>query len=54
MGHDAARVCGLAVIAWNHPSALTILGVALILVVYLVILELLGRNATREPAADTT
>jgi hypothetical protein len=35
----------LVLIAWNHPTALTVLGIGLIVVVYLVILELIGRNA---------
>ena len=41
-------------IAWNHPTVRTVVVIGLVLVVYLVILELLGRNATHEPAADTT
>ena len=44
----------VVLIAWNHPTVLTVLVIGLVLVVYLVILELLGRNATNEPAADTT
>ena len=41
-------------IAWNHPTVRTVLVIGLLLVVYLVILELLGRHATQEPTADTT
>jgi hypothetical protein len=44
----------VVLIAWNHPTVRTVLVTGLLLVVYLVILELLGRNATQEPAADTT
>ena len=44
----------VVLIAWNHPTPLTVLGIALVLVVYLVIVELLGRSATHEPATDTT
>jgi hypothetical protein len=44
----------LVLIIWNHPTALTVLIVAILLVVYLVILELLGRNATGVPAVDST
>lgn len=44
----------LVLILWNHPTALTVLVIGLLLVVYLVILELLGRNATPAPAIDTT
>ena len=44
----------VVLIAWNHPTALTVLVIGLVFVVYLVIVELLGRNATQEPAADTT
>ena len=43
----------LVLIVWNHPTALTVLVVAILLVVYLVILELLGRNATGVPAVDS-
>jgi hypothetical protein len=39
----------VVLIAWNHPTALTVLGIALILVVYLVVLELIGRNAAATP-----
>jgi hypothetical protein len=39
----------LVLIAWNHPTALTVLGMGLIVVLYLVILELIGRNATNTP-----
>ena len=49
-----AAVAFLVLIAWNHPSALTVLGLALLFVVYLVVIELLGRKATHEPVADTT
>ena len=41
-------------IAWNHPTALTVLGIGVVLVVYLVVLELLGRSATHDPVAETT
>ena len=43
----------VVLIAWNHPTALTVLVVGIVLVVYLVVLELLGRNATRVPALDS-
>lgn len=38
---------------WNHPTALTVLGVAILLVVYLVLVELLGRSARTVAPADT-
>ena len=43
----------VALIVWNHPTALTVLLVGIVLVVYLVVLELLGRNATGVPAVDS-
>ncbi len=43
----------LVLIVWNHPTALTVLVVAIVLVVYLAVLELLGRNATGVPAVDS-
>ena len=43
----------LVLIVWNHPTALTVLVVAILLVVYLAVLELLGRNATGVPAVDS-
>jgi hypothetical protein len=49
-----AAIAFVVLIAWNHPSALTVLVIGLVLVVYLVILELLGRNATPEPADERT
>jgi hypothetical protein len=49
-----AAIAFIVLIAWNHPSALTVLVIGVVLVVYLGILELLGRNATAEPAAERT
>ena len=49
-----AAIAFVVLIAWNHPTALTVLGVAVLFVVYLVVLELLGRSATHEPVTDTT
>jgi hypothetical protein len=49
-----AAIAFIVLIAWNHPSALTVLVIGLVLVVYLIILELIGRNATLEPAGETT
>jgi len=42
----------IVLIAWQNPSALTVLGLAVLLVVYLGVIEFLGRNARTEPAAD--
>ena len=44
----------VVLIAWNHPTALTVLGIGVVLVVYLVVLELLGRSATHDPVAEAT
>ena len=44
----------LVLIVWNHPTALTVLVVAILLVVYLALLEFLGRNATEAPAVDSS
>jgi hypothetical protein len=59
VAHSKALLRGLGVaiafvvlIAWNHPTALTVLVVGLVLVVYLVLLELLGRNAARAPSTE--
>ncbi len=49
-----AAIAFLVLIAWNHPTALTVLGVAVLFVVFLVVLELLGRSATHPPVTDTT
>jgi len=49
-----AALAVIVLIVWNHPTALTVLGIGLIFVVYLVVIELLGRSATLEPAPDTT
>jgi lipopolysaccharide export LptBFGC system permease protein LptF len=49
-----AALAVVVLIVWNHPTALTVLGIAVVFVVYLVVLELLGRNATVEPAPETT
>ena len=43
----------LVLIVWNHPTAITVLVVAIVLVVYLALLEFLGRNATGAPAVDS-
>ena len=37
-----AAIAFVVLIAWNHPTALTVLGVGVLFVVYLVVLELLG------------
>lgn len=42
----------LVLILWKHPTALTVLGVAVLLVVYLVVVELIGRSARPQVAAD--
>ena len=49
-----AAIAFIVLILWNHPTALTVLGIGVVLVVYLVVLELLGRSATVDPAPDTT
>jgi hypothetical protein len=61
VAHSKPRFRGIGVsiafvvlIAWNHPTALTVLVVGLVLVVYLIIVELLGRSATHERATETT
>ena len=51
------RVVGLALaivtlILWNHPTAGTVLGVAILLLVYLAVIEFLGRTSTG--TTDTT
>jgi hypothetical protein len=60
VAHSKALLRGVGVaiafvvlIAWNHPTPLTVLVIAIVLVVYLVVLELLGRNATAVPAVDS-
>jgi hypothetical protein len=42
----------LVLIIWNHPTPLTVLVVALALVVYLAIIEFVGRSARTQPTAD--
>jgi hypothetical protein len=61
VAHSKALLRGVGVaiafvvlIAWNHPTALTVLVVGLVLVVYLVVLELLGRNGARAPSTDVS
>ena len=49
-----AAIAFIVLILWNHPTALTVLGIGVVLVVYLVVIELLGRSATHDPVADTT
>jgi hypothetical protein len=59
-GHKAVvRGIGVAlafvvVIAWNHPTLLTVLVVALALLVYLAIIEFIGRSAQTEQTADAS
>ena len=43
----------VVLILWNHPTAATVLVIALVLVLYLVALELVGRNASRAHGTDT-
>ncbi len=49
-----AAIAFIVLILWNHPTALTVLGIGVLLVVYLVVLELLGRSATHAPSNATT
>ncbi len=42
----------LVLILWNHPTALTVLGIAVLLLVYLAVLELVSRSAAPSPVAD--
>ena len=42
----------IVLIAWNHPTALTVLGIAILLLVYLAVIELLGRGAAVDHTAD--
>jgi len=42
----------IILIVWQNPTALTVLGIAVVLLVYLAIVELLGRNARTEQDAD--
>jgi hypothetical protein len=42
------------VIAWNHPTLLTVLVIALALLVYLAIIEFVGRSARTEQTADAS
>ena len=44
----------LILIIWNHPTALTVLALAVVLLVYLAVLELLSRGAAPSPVVDTT
>ena len=58
-GHKAllrgigVAIAFLVLIVWNHPTALSVVVVGIALVVYLAVLELLGRNATGVPAVDS-
>jgi hypothetical protein len=58
-GHKAllrgigVAIAFLVLIVWNHPTALSVVVVGIVLVVYLAVLELLGRNATGVPAVDS-
>ncbi len=42
----------VVLIIWNHPTALTVLGIGLLLLVYLAILELVSRSAAPSPVVD--
>jgi hypothetical protein len=48
-----AAIAFVVLIVWNHPTALTVLGIGVVFVVYLVVLELIGRSATPEPVTET-
>ena len=47
-------VAFIVLIVWNHPTALTVLGIAVLLLVYLAILELVSRSAAPSPVVDPT
>ena len=47
-------VAFIVLIVWNHPTALTVLGIAVLLLAYLAILELVSRSAAPSPVVDPT
>ena len=47
-----AAIAVIVLIVWNHPSALTVLAIAIIFVLYLALIEFIGRSARTEPIAD--
>jgi hypothetical protein len=47
-----AAIAFVVLIVWNHPTALTVLVIAIVFVVYVALIEFIGRSAETEPAAD--
>ncbi len=47
-----AAIAVVVLIVWNHPTALTVLVIAIVFVVYLALIEFIGRSAETAPAAD--
>ena len=51
---SAPRSAVIVLIVWNHPSALTVLAIAVVFVVYLALIEFIGRSARTEQTADAS
>ena len=54
----ALRIAGAAValavlMLWNHPKPGTVLGVGVLLLVYLAVIEVVGRGASAPAVSDT-
>ena len=48
-----AGIALVVLILWNHPKPVTVLGVGILLIIYLAVIELLGRGAARTAAEPT-
>jgi hypothetical protein len=49
-----AGIALVVLILWNHPKPVTVLGVAILLVIYLAVVELLGRGAPAPTGPEPT
>ena len=47
-----AAIAFVVLIVWNHPTALTVLVIAIVFVVYVALIEFIGRSAETEPALE--
>jgi hypothetical protein len=49
-----AGIALVVLILWNHPKPVTVLGVGILLIIYLAVIELLGRGAPAPTGAEPT
>ena len=51
---SAAAIAFVVLVAWDNPTLLTVLGIVVVLIVYLAVIEVVGRGARTPQRADAS